>query len=522
MATERLLVVDDDPAILQLCQRILEADGYNVVEAKRGDEALARLEAEPFDLLLTDIRLPGLNGLEVTERLRERGLELTVVTMTGYSNMEMAIQALSLGVDEFLIKPFTLEGLRVTIARALEKSRLRREVTRLRTLEPLLQTARTLVSAHTPVQVYEYVFQAVSNLFQTDEIAWVELNTAEPRLHVAAAQGARYYYLQDEAAYEHGWRDEALLLGGEMQVWNERALRRLPVSAEPVEWAVSVPLKTREQPFALVLAGVTTKPTQSDLEALNLIAAQAAATFENVNLLGEISRAYVNARELDRLKGEFINIAGHELRTPLAVLNGYARILQERLDGELKGFAKQIVGQAERLERIANDMLELNFLEEGHAELRLERCEVDRVVDEVVSAYRPLAQERGQSLEAEVEEPGAVTADRAMLDVMLGSLISNAIKFSPRASHVRVSAHGDREQVTFQVQDEGKGLSLEEAAQVFDAFYQAESSLTREQGGLGLGLTLTRKMVRAHGGKIWVESERNGGSSFYISLPRGS
>lgn len=142
MATERVLVVDDDAAILTLCHRILEADGYEVVDAKRGEDALAKLEAETFDLLLTDIRLPGLNGLEVTQRLRERGIELTVVTMTGYSNMEMAIQALSLGVDEFIVKPFTPESLRVHVARALEKTRLRRENTRSRTLLPLLETAQ--------------------------------------------------------------------------------------------------------------------------------------------------------------------------------------------------------------------------------------------------------------------------------------------------------------------------------------------------------------------------------------------
>src|SRR3954468_21071511 len=111
MPTERVLVVDDDPAILMLCHRILEADGYDVVDAKRGEDALSRMEGENFDLLLTDIRLPGVNGLDVTQRLRERNSELTVVTMTGYSNMEMAIQSLSLGVDEFLVKPFTPDSL---------------------------------------------------------------------------------------------------------------------------------------------------------------------------------------------------------------------------------------------------------------------------------------------------------------------------------------------------------------------------------------------------------------------------
>src|SRR5262249_18330410 len=188
--TERVLVVDDDPAILMLCHRILEADGYQVVDAKRGEEALAKLEAEPFDLLLTDIRLPGLNGLDVTQRLRERGLELTVVTMTGYSNMEMAIQALTLGVDEFIVKPFTPDTLRVHVARALEKRRLRRENVRLRTLVPLLQTAQAFAAARNPEQVYVELFRAAQNLLSTDELALLTTSPHSSMLTVVAAQGA--------------------------------------------------------------------------------------------------------------------------------------------------------------------------------------------------------------------------------------------------------------------------------------------------------------------------------------------
>lgn len=166
-------------------------------------------------------------------------------------------------------------------------------------------------------------------------------------------------------------------------------------------------------------------------------------------------------------------------------------------------------------------MLNLRNLEEGQVELRLERCAIEQVVREVVNAYRPLAREREQSIEMELgTRTGNVIADRAMLDLMLGSLISNAIKFSPRQTRVCVAVRGDDRQVTWQVRDQGKGLTSEQATQVFDAFYQAGSSLTRSEGGLGVGLTITREMVLAHGGRIWVESEHGGGSSFYISLPR--
>ena len=520
MASERVLVVDDDPAILALCQRILTGEGYAVVEAKRGEEALAKLETDTFDLLLTDIRLPGLNGLEVTQRLRDRGLELTVVTMTGYSNMEMAIQALSLGVDEFLVKPFTLDSLRITITRALEKSRLRRENTRLNTLLPLLETSQRLASVRTREQVYENLFGAMRALFKCQDLAFAELSADAQHLTIATAAGAMLSQLQDEIFYasQFGQAEEFFQT---RQVWNDKQEPRLPVAFDDVRWMVSAPLRVHERTLGVVFAAVSNEPSKSTLDALNVIAVHAAATLENVDLLGEISRAYVNARELERLKSEFINIAGHEIRTPLAVLRGYAAFLQDKLTGELQEYATQVVTQAERLQRIADDMLNLNYLGDGHIELRLERCAVEQVVREVVNAYRPLAMEREQSIEMEIPaQAGEVTADRAMLDLMLGSLISNAIKFSPRQTRVRVAAQADERQVTLQVQDQGKGLEPEQAAHVFDAFYQASNSLTRAEGGLGLGLTITREMVRAHGGKIWVESEQNAGTSFYISLPR--
>ncbi len=521
MPTERLLVVDDDAAILKLCHRILGADGYTVVEAKRGEDALAKLESETFELLLTDIRLPGLNGLDVAQRLRERGIEITVVTMTGYSNMEMAIQALSLGVDEFVVKPFTPDSLRLSVSRALEKSRLRRENLRLRTLVPLLQTAQAFAAGRTRDQVYEELFAATRQLLGADEMFFLAANRENDLYTVAAAHGAQWGALRDGVASASEWKQAHSFFSEHVQVWSDTNMPRLPFDAPLQNWIVAAPLRVRDNALGVLCVTLAQPPIQSNLDALHLIAAQAALALENVDLISEISRAYVNVREAERLKSEFINIAAHELRTPLAVIRGYASLLREQLEDELRGYADQVLQCTDRLQHIANDMLELKYLESGKVDLQMERCAVDQVVREVVNSYRPLASDREQSIELALDHAaGDLMADRAMLDVMLGSLIANAIKFSPRASQVRVTAHGDNDHVTLIVQDQGKGLTPEQAEHVFDSFYQASNSLTRQEGGLGLGLTLARKMVNAHGGKIWVESKHNHGSSFFISLPR--
>lgn len=521
MPTERVLVVDDDPAILTLCHRILEADGYVVEDAKRGEDALARLESETFDLLLTDIRLPGLNGLDVTKRLRERNSEMTVVTMTGYSNMEMAIQALSLGVDEFIIKPFTPDSLRFHVSRALEKSRLRGENTRLRTLLPLLQTAQSFAGGRTRERVYNELFDAAGTLFKTEEMFFLSATRDEDLFSVMAVRGDKFAHLLDRNAKISEWNELSAFFAKDAQTWNEQSQNRLPFSELVCQWMVGAPLHTHDETLGILFISVSKPPTSSDLEVFRLMCGHAAVALENVDLLAEISRAYVNVSQVEQIKTEFLNIASHELRTPLSVLRGYASLLRDQLSGIPREYANQVLDCAARLQQIADDMIALKYLEPGQADLRLEQCELAQVVSQVVDSYRPIASEREQSIDIDIAQAaGQLTADRAMLDMMLGSLISNAIKFSPRSGHVLVAVSGDNGHVIFRVQDWGKGLTPEQQVHVFDPFYQASSSLTREENGLGLGLTLTRKMVDAHGGKIWVESEYNRGSSFYISLPR--
>jgi signal transduction histidine kinase len=519
MPTERVLVVDDDPAILQLCQRILKADGYAVTTVKRGEEALSKLESETFDLLLTDIRLPGLDGLEVTTRLRERGLELVVITMTGYSNMEMAIQALRLGVDEFVIKPFTPDTLRVHVTRALDKAKLRRENMRLRTLVPLLRSAQVLAAARSRQEIYQELFSSLAVQLQVCNAVVLGLDNEAETLALSAGQGPLELALRNVKIPVAQLPQRESFFAHEVQYWNQIEEPRLPCG-DCGEWFASVALKTRARDWGLLVVE-SPQLSASNAECLHLIAAQTATALENVDLVAQVSEAYVNLSKLDHMKSEFINVAGHELRTPLAAILGYAKLLHDRTQGEAKSFADVILVNGERLQRIVDDMLSLKYLQQGPMDLHLEELGVERVVAEVVEAYRSLADQKGQAIELDIAtQVGRVTADRAMLDMMLGNILSNAIKFSPPNTHVRVVAEGDADAITFSVQDQGHGLSPEEAAQVFEPFYQASDSLTRSHDGIGLGLTLTREMVRAHGGKIWVESQANHGSAFYIVLPR--
>lgn len=519
MPSERVLVVDDDPVILMLCQRILEVDGYSVASVKRGEDALARLENESFDLLLTDIRLPGLDGLEVTTRLRERGLEIVVITMTGYSNMEMAIQALSLGVDEFIIKPFTPDTLRVHVSRALEKEKLRRENMRLRMLLPLLSSSQVFATARSISQIHDALLEAARTQLEIEHAAVLALDARGDALVVVSTLGAHFEAIHGQQFSFFEFSDLHELLGAEARVWPPQTPGRFPFLPLNVPF-ISVSLQTRDRIWGVLIVESPGHPSSS-VEYLGLLATHASTAIENVDLVEQVSQAFVRLRELDHLKSEFINIAGHELRTPLAVIRGYAKLLCDRLNGQEREFADQVLSSAARLQRIVDQMLHLKYLEHEQGITHPEWCNVENVVHDVVETYQNAATEKEQTIEARVQpECGQVWADRAMLGLTLASLIANAIKFSSRHTQIHVAAMGDADNVTMSVTDEGKGLTPEQAARVFDPFYQADHSLTRQEGGLGLGLTLAREMVHAHGGKIWVESKIDHGSTFYVTLPR--
>lgn len=517
MAGERVLVVDDDAAILSLCRQILTADGWEVTLATRGEEALSRLEQEHYDLLLTDIRLSGMTGLDITRTLRQRGLDLTVITMTGYSNMEMTIQALSLGVDEFIVKPFSPGTLRIHIKRALDKTRMRGENARLRALVPLLETAHRFAAARTRDDVVDEFVDAAGRLFSSTGIAFLLGGDAPEQLRFERVRGETFEPLRDSdyplAQLDFGTSKK-------LGVW-QQGRDPFPPAMPDANILLAFPVRLDAQLLGVLLASADAMPSASELEATQILASHAAQSLENVALVARLSAAYEDAVELERLKSDFIHIAGHELRTPLAAILGDAVLLQEHVPPELHELVLELMEQAQRLQRVADDMLSFQYLNEGPTELQLETFPVEQAVNLVVSAYQSLAVERNQSIETRIPaDVGHLTADRAMVDLMLGSLLSNAVKFSPTHSTILVRANGEPDRVVIQVEDQGMGLSREQARHIFDPFYQADHSLTRRAGGLGFGLALTRAMVQAHRGQIWVESVPDSGSTFSIALPR--
>jgi PAS domain S-box-containing protein len=237
-------------------------------------------------------------------------------------------------------------------------------------------------------------------------------------------------------------------------------------------------------------------------------------------------RDITERQEVERMKSEFVSTVSHELRTPLTSIRGSLGLLEGGVVGELPAPAQEMVriarSNTERLIRLINDILDLEKIEAGKLELKLQPLEVSEVVEATFAGLRAMADAAKVELRAQVLGAGQVRADWDRLIQVLTNLVSNAIKFSPPQGVVTVRAHrGEERQVRFEVVDQGPGIPLEKRARLFGKFQQLDSSDTRSKGGTGLGLAISQAIVEQHGGHIDVHSEPGQGATFTFSLPGG-
>jgi len=523
MANESILIADDEPDVLDLCYRILTAEGYQVEPVRTGYEAVERIRRKSFNLLLTDIKMPGMNGLETAQAVKETDPGIICVIMTGYSTMDTAIEALKLGVDDFVLKPFAPEDLSISIAKALEKDRLHKENIRLRSLIPLFEFNKTLLST---VEVDTLLHQVV-------QLAREETQADLGMLFLSEGEEISEYIHPTP----HEKDDQAQPLRMELANWimqhQEYLSRRRGgppqerieslFSTLDVEFLIGLPLITKEgQSLGALVLGKRSEPFASgDAEFLQVMVGQAAIAIENAHLFQAIQQAYDELKQLDHLKREFINIAAHELRTPLAILLGYASVMAEEEISEIdRSRLDVIIRNAMRLSSLIDDMLNLSYLETGQAQLDIEEVDLSKVIQEAILDTNDMAMEKSLNITVNVpvDFPPLIT-DRRKLDLIVMNLLSNAIKYTPEKGDISIKACVDDDKALVSVTDTGIGIPPEERDKIFDRFYQVEDSLTRQHGGIGLGLAIVKSFVELCQGHIWVESEVGKGSTFTFELP---
>ncbi len=236
----------------------------------------------------------------------------------------------------------------------------------------------------------------------------------------------------------------------------------------------------------------------------------------------QLEASVENYKRLDKLRSDFINILSHDLRIPLTAIIGYAELLEDdpALPPQSKEYVRQIQEACERMSSQLEELLDYARLEVGSFKLHLEPVELSTEVPALVAFFRPIAARKGLSLELDIAEGlPTIQIDPDRLRQILNNLISNAIKYTPSGGKVRVVARPDNAEVVFEVRDTGIGLTEDDRKHLFEKFFRSERPEVRAEMGTGLGLSLVKGVVEAHGGRLEAEGEPGKGSTFRVILP---
>jgi len=248
------------------------------------------------------------------------------------------------------------------------------------------------------------------------------------------------------------------------------------------------------------------------------------AALDRARLLERIKQANTNLTEANRHKSVFLASMSHELRTPLNAILGFSELLIDANEGQFppatrKRFLEQIHSSGKHLLGLINDILDLSKIEAGQMELRVQQVTVAEIVTQVAATVEPLTAQKKIELRVAEDSAGDITADAGKVKQMLLNLVSNAVKFTPEGGVVTIGTRRLDSTVELTVTDTGIGIAKQDQDRIFHEFQQVDSGVGRSQPGTGLGLTLTRRFARLHGGDVRLESLPDQGSVFTITLP---
>jgi signal transduction histidine kinase len=517
-AIPQILVVDDNPSQLTALRAILDGLGANVQCVGSGRDALRCLLHQDFATILLDVNMPTMDGFETAAliRARPRSEHIPIIFITASVDETHIARGYSLGAVDYINTPVVPEVLRAKVSVFIELFRTAAEVRRQaealrRRADQLHGLTAASLAIHESTSI-ERMLPVVA------EQARTILGAGFGAIRIRHEQG-RVSFGESHAA---GRSDDAgaLLDAARARVGTSAAPIRFVVAHGddgPPDMVLAVPLAGRDERLVgmLLVSGKSDGGFTADDEAVIQQLAQMAS------LASENTR-YQEEREANRLKDEFLATVSHELRTPLTAMLSWVRLLQDgRLGVPERVKALEIIDRNARAQaHLVDDLLDTSRIVTGKLPIAREAVVLERVVVDAVEAVRPEAETKGIEIGLALATDLTVTGDTRRLQQVLGNLLGNAVKFTPRGGRIEIALRRDDAHAEIRVADTGPGIDPEFLPHVFDRFRQADTSMTRTHGGLGLGLAIVRHLVELHGGTAFAEGRaKQPGASFVVRLP---
>jgi signal transduction histidine kinase/DNA-binding response OmpR family regulator len=546
-ASERshILIVDDRLDKRVVFRTILEELDQNIVTASSGEEALRWLLDNECAVILLDVNMPGMDGLETAELIRSRrkSAHTPIIFITAFADEMHTARGYSLGAVDYILSPVVPNILRSKVKALVQLHRLNAELKKRSDERVALvkeQAARTMAEeSQRRASFLAEAAQVMGSSLDVDTIlkgssgltvpfladfaaiALVDEAGATRAQHTASVAGWENYLGAKSASFEDKLRHElSRVVATGARVYSDRLVGADGGEDGPPGEIHGFPLITRGRTAGALLIALGPSARRlagADLGLAENLAGRAATSLDNCLLYAEIQGA-------DRRKNEFLATLSHELRNPLAPIRAALHMLrtgnfdQERAVALLETMDRQ-VGQ---MTRLVEDLLDISRITRGIIELKPEAVDVGAEIRAALeSCCGPLETGRHRVVVDLPTKPVMAQADRVRLQQILENLILNAAKYTEPGGRIEVAAREDGAEIVIEVRDNGIGIEHDKLQQVWELFVQVDDSHERTRKGLGIGLALVRDLVQRHGGRVEASSEGLGrGSTFRVRMPR--
>ncbi|GAA4358817.1 hypothetical protein GCM10023165_54200 [Variovorax defluvii] len=554
-----ILVVDDLPEKLLVFKTVLEELGQELVLVRSGTDALREILQRDFAVILLDVNMPGIDGFETATLIRQhrRCAHTPIIFITSYADEIQAARGYSLGAVDYILSPVVPEILRSKVSVFVSLFLMQRQVRRqadARAEMMAAQAARRVAEENDRRSAFladasralgssldiEIAMEQLAALLvprlaplavvmaSDPELGAGRLRTAiqcpgeaRPRL-VAASEAALPSDVRATLREAVEGRRRVRLAPQPLAAL-AAAFAAGPVAPPPLRTGEAVPLLRGERALGAVLVTEAAEGPDPDPGLVDELAARAAAAFENARLYRGLQSAQEELQRASRRKDEFLAMMSHELRNPLAPIHTAVEVIRRVAAPHPKvSWALDIAErQLRQLTRLIEELLDVARISQGKVVLKRETVDLCTVIAHSVETVQPFIDSRRQRLAVTLpRHPVWLAGDAARLTQVICNLLHNAAKYSPEETDIALACSVAPEGIMVYVRDQGIGIDAALLPRIFDLFEQGERGLDRVQGGLGVGLTLARRLTEMHGGRIEAFSEgHNLGSEFRLQLP---